>query len=118
MTGTQWSALMSISSGHSTTCSELARDLSYNGGAMTRLVDTMEECGWIVRRRDTSDRRVVKLALTATGHELAAKCKEKVIARWNQRLEGWDREKVTTLVSQLQALLEIVETVGGKGTRP
>src|SRR5579875_736918 len=39
--------------------------------AITRLVDRLQERGWVVREPDPSDGRVVLVALTAEGQEMA-----------------------------------------------
>src|ERR1700730_5576007 len=46
---------------------QLCKDLSYDAGAMTRMVDRLEAKGLISRRRCPGDRRVVKLELTEAG---------------------------------------------------
>ena len=75
LTGTQWSALVSIWFGR-TTCAEIARELNYDKGATTRLMDVLEERGWVTRDRDRQDRRFVNLALTPTGQALALGCRD------------------------------------------
>ncbi len=46
---------------------QLCKDLSYDAGAMTRMVDRLEAKGLISRRRCPDDRRLVKLELTEAG---------------------------------------------------
>ncbi len=69
-TFSQWVVLMAVRDGIATTCGEIARHLDHDTGATTRLVDQMEQRGFITRRRSTEDRRVVHLEITRAGKEL------------------------------------------------
>lgn len=104
LTLTQWSALVSIHFDRGNTPAELARDLAYDKGATTRLVDTLVEKGWVVRERDAGDRRQVRLALSIEGERVAQRCRTKVIECWNAWLGGWDRHDSAELVRLLQQL--------------
>ncbi len=47
--------------------SELCRGMSYDAGAMTRMIDRLEDKGLLRRQRDSADRRLVRLELTEQG---------------------------------------------------
>ena len=111
MTGTQWSAMVSIWVGRAATCAELARDLAHDKGATTRMVDQLEERGWLTRDRDVDDRRFINLALTPTGEAVALKCRERVIACWNAWLADWDRGEIETLIALLAKLRTTLDDV-------
>lgn len=49
---------------------ELARALHYNPGALTRLLDKLEQRGYLKRVPDPDDRRALRLELTAEGKAL------------------------------------------------
>lgn len=49
---------------------ELARALHYNPGALTRLLDKLEQRGYLKRVPDPDDRRALRLELTAQGRAL------------------------------------------------
>ena len=102
LTGTQWTALVSIWFGRGATAAELARDLGHDKGAMTRLIDQLEERGWVRRDRAAGDRRRIDLALTDEGIEVALRCKRRVVAFWNEWLGDWPEEDVVTLIALLQ----------------
>lgn len=104
LTGTQWSALMSVWFDRGETAADLARDIGHDKGATSRLVDTLEARGWIARTRRTDDRRVISLSLTDEGAAVALRCKERVIACWNAWLADWAEDDVRTLISLLQKL--------------
>ncbi|MGH8116368.1 MAG: MarR family winged helix-turn-helix transcriptional regulator [Rhodanobacteraceae bacterium] len=52
---------------------ELARSLNYNPGSLTRLVDKLEQFGYLERAPDPVDRRALRLELTAAGREVHAR---------------------------------------------
>ena len=107
---TQWSALVSIWFGRSSTCADLARDLAHDKGATTRLVDTLEQQGWVTRTRATDDRRVVNLMLTAEGSAVTVRCRDLAVDYWNQVLVDWDRNEVETLIMMMQKLRGTLES--------
>lgn len=104
LTFTQWQALISIHFKRATTGAELAADLAHDKGATVRLIDTLEERGWITRERDVADRRCVNLALTAAGNEVAHRARRRVIACWNGWLADWQPADVEMLITLLQRL--------------
>jgi len=52
---TQWSVLMHLRDGLATTASDLASAFQHDSGALTRLLDQLEQRSLIVRRRSTRD---------------------------------------------------------------
>ena len=64
LTMTQWRAIAHLSRREGINQSVLADLLEVKPITLTRLVDRMEEAGWIERRRDPDDRRAVCLHLT------------------------------------------------------
>jgi len=109
LSGMQWSALIAVLVGRATTSAELAREISYDPGATTRLVDALEANGWATRARDSSDRRVIKLTLTQAGAELAEAVRLDVIDLWNGWLGDWDSGEIEALLGQLHRLRDVLE---------
>jgi DNA-binding MarR family transcriptional regulator len=109
VSGMQWSALMAVLVGRAATSAELAREISYDPGATTRLVDVLEANGWMTRTRDGSDRRVIRLALTDTGAGLTQAVKLDVIDLWNGWLVDWSPGELETFVAQLHRLRDVLE---------
>lgn len=118
MSGTQWSAMMSIMAGRSATCADLSRDLSHDKGATTRLVDTMEQRGWLTRSRAPDDRRVLTLELTPKGEAAAIRCRDRVIDYWNSLLTEWDMTEIETLIDLMQKLRTTLDSALTEGRRP
>jgi DNA-binding MarR family transcriptional regulator len=54
--------------GSALTQRELARRCGVVPSTLNHTVDHLARAGWVERRRDTGDRRLVRLALTETGH--------------------------------------------------
>ena len=52
---------------------ELAAKVLKSAGNMTTVVDNLEKCGLVARRREGDDRRVVMVHLTKSGEELIRK---------------------------------------------
>lgn len=67
---TQFVALKLLGHEEPLTPVELARDLHYNPGALTRLLDKLEQRGYLKRVPDPVDRRALRLELTAQGKSL------------------------------------------------
>lgn len=109
MSATQWMTLVSLYFDHADTCAGLARTLGHDKGAMTRLIDQMEQAGWVVRQRDDADRRVVRLTLTEAGRDAAVAAKRKVIDCWNGFLADWSDAEVADLIATLQRLRRTME---------
>lgn len=59
--------LASLERGSALTQRELAKRCGVAPSTLNHTVDHLERSGWIERRRDVSDRRLVRLALTETG---------------------------------------------------
>ena len=109
LTFVQWHALLSIYFGKGTTCAALARDLAYDKGATTRLIDALEARGWVTRTREDDDRRLVALKLTAKGEQVAHRCRTKVMDAWNGWLADWPQAEVAETIATLQRLRATME---------
>lgn len=69
ITSAQCKVLLLMSRDGINTSAELSRRLVLDSGAMSRMLDRLENKHMIIRVRSTADRRQVQLNLTATGHE-------------------------------------------------
>jgi len=68
---------------------------------VTRLLDRMEESGYIVRERSTEDRRMVQTTLTETGRRLLAKIDDEVAAEQQRPFRTLNPEQLETLIALL-----------------
>jgi DNA-binding MarR family transcriptional regulator len=85
---------------------QLCKDLSYDAGAMTRMIDRLEAKGLISRRRCPEDRRLVKLELTETGLAALPKLRECSVRVLNQFLRGFTEVEARQLERFLVRMLQ------------
>jgi DNA-binding MarR family transcriptional regulator len=85
---------------------ELCKDLSYDGGAMTRMVDRLEAKGLISRRRCPDDRRLVKLELTEDGLAALPKLRECSVRVLNRFMRGFSHAEARQLEGFLTRMLQ------------
>ena len=105
LTGTQWNPLLHVANGCDTVAA-CAREGQIDAGAMTRMLDRLESKGLIQRERSTEDRRVVRLALTPQGEEVAKQIPYVLADVINRQLLGFSTEEVQTMVSLLRRFVE------------
>lgn len=112
LTFTQWRVLMCLRDGLANTSADISRELSHDKGSMTRIVDQLEVRGLLRRQRDDQDRRIVFLALTPAGRAAVHRIVPKVVAFFNNLLEGFTPDEVrriTTLLKKLNVTLHEAE---------
>ena len=102
VTYAQWPALAALSRGQSKTAAELARELQTDAGAMTRMLDRLEEKGLITRSRDLADRRVTQIQLTPEGTLAVAPIREVLAEVLNQALSGFSEAEFQQLRGYLR----------------
>ena len=71
ITAAQFKVLIIMAQFAVDTPAELCRHLSLDSGAMTRMLDRLEQKNLLVRQRSEADRRQVRLVLTEHGQALA-----------------------------------------------
>ena len=86
---------------------ELARLCAVSRGTVSSVLNTLERDELIVRRRQSTDRRVVTVVITEKGRRRVKKAFELQHAREHQWLGDLDRQTITDLVALLRHLLEI-----------
>lgn len=115
---TQWIVLALVSSQIADTCTTLARDMDHNSGAMTRLIDQLEDRGLVVRTRVEGDRRVSKLSVTEAGDELAKTLIASVVDVWNDIVAELAPAETRQLIATLTKLLDRLETLEAERSEP
>jgi DNA-binding MarR family transcriptional regulator len=109
LTFSQWCALMGLRDGLVSTSADIARHLSQDTGATTRMVDQLEARGYLVRRRSRDDRRVIDLSLTPAGRKVVHSLSPHLVTFWNAMLAEFTADEFATLISLLQRLVDRVE---------
>ena len=87
---------------------DLARAIDHNPGAMTRLLDRLEQMGYLRRTPHAGDRRALRIELTETGaalsHELSA-CADRIADHALRTLSPEERERFVGLLERVHASL-------------
>jgi DNA-binding MarR family transcriptional regulator len=105
LTNAQWLPILKLHQGQASTVAELARACTMDAGAMTRLLDRLEAKGLCKRQRSDTDRRVVNISLTNTGHEVARGIPSVLCDVLNQHLTGLSPDEFSTLKDLLNRVL-------------
>lgn len=69
----EWRVLATLHARQRCSMSELADLASIERSTLTRIVDRMQDSGWVTRLSDADDMRVTRLAPTASGEKLFAR---------------------------------------------
>jgi len=88
--------------------SSLCKSVSYDAGAMTRMVDRLESKGLIRRERCPNDRRLVYLELTEAGQAVWPIMMEITRQALNNLLRGFTKAEARQLEGFLGRMLENV----------
>ena len=86
--------------------SDLCKEMSYDAGAMTRMIDRLESKGLIRRARCPQDRRLVYLEMTEQGRAAYPRLREISMAIQNRFLRGFSRADARQLEGLLGRMLE------------
>jgi DNA-binding MarR family transcriptional regulator len=113
ITSTQGSILFMVASGKCLLAAELAREYGIDASAVTRLIDRLEKRGLLSRVRSSEDRRVVRLALTPEGLEIAARMPGIFTSVIDELLTGFTAEETGFLKSMLRRVLVNSGELGG-----
>jgi DNA-binding MarR family transcriptional regulator len=85
---------------------QLCKDLSYDAGAMTRMIDRLEAKGLVNRRRCPEDRRLMKLELTEEGLAALPKLRECSVRVLNRLLRGFSLAEARQLEGFMVRMLQ------------
>jgi DNA-binding MarR family transcriptional regulator len=106
ITAPQLIVLASVANREADSASQLCKSISYDPGAMTRMIDRLEQKGLVRRVPRPDDRRAMTLEMTAAGKALYPQLlavKESVQARF---LRGFTKDEVAGLEKLLNRLLD------------
>jgi DNA-binding MarR family transcriptional regulator len=101
----QFAILAALVSGEGMSASGLCRRISYDPGAMTRMVDRLEKKGLIQRVACPADRRTLNLELTAKGEALYPRLQDCAAGVWDRFRQGFTEDEVHQLEGFLQRML-------------
>jgi DNA-binding MarR family transcriptional regulator len=103
--GMQFAVLKNLADGPAETAADLCRFMQYDTGAMTRILDRLEQKGWVRRERCRQDRRVVFLRVAPAGRaqlpKLLAVCSRVLEAH----LAGFSAAEINALKDYLGRMI-------------
>jgi DNA-binding MarR family transcriptional regulator len=106
ITAAQFVILKSIAAGEADSASGLCKDISYDPGAMTRMLDRLERRGLVRRVAHPNDRRASNLELTAEGKAVYPKLQASGMKVLNRFLRGFTQNEARQLESFLRQMLK------------
>jgi len=102
----QFVILATLASGGQKSASDLCKGISYDAGAMTRMIDRLEDKGLLQRTRCPEDRRLVYLELTEAGKAAFPRMREISLRVLNRFLRGFSKAEARQLEAYLLRMLE------------
>ncbi len=88
---------------------ELAAALAVHQSSMSVLVDRLVKRGLVRRTRDRSDRRIVRLSLTAEGAALVARAPEPAQGRLLERLRTLEAPELASIADAVGRIVELMD---------
>jgi DNA-binding MarR family transcriptional regulator len=83
--------------GEGLSCCEIGAEMIHRMPDITRLVDRLEEAGWVQRWRDSADRRVVRVKITAEGLALLTRLDRPILDLHKRQLRHLSRDELAEL---------------------
>jgi DNA-binding MarR family transcriptional regulator len=105
LTGAQLPVLHWVCQADQATAATLCRSIGTDTGSMTRMLDRLEEKGFVRRVRNPNDRRVMNVELTAAGKALRPMITPRVVKVLNRNLAGFSRKDLESLKELLHRIL-------------
>jgi len=96
--------------------SDLCKGISYDAGAMTRMLDRLENKGLIRRHRSAHDRRLMYLELTEEGRAGYPRMREISLTVANRFLRGFTKRDARQLEGLLTRMLENAQELPARAT--
>lgn len=107
MTAAQWIIIANLAGpGEPKSAADLCKGISYDAGAMTRMLDRLEAKGLIRRSRSAQDRRLMILELTEEGRAAYPRMREISMTVANRFLRGFTRAEARQLEGLLTRMLD------------
>lgn len=111
LTRAQWLALTRLDRRPGASQSELADMMEIEKAPAGRIVDRLEEKGWVERRAEPTDRRVNRIYLTDRGQRVHAAIRPIAEATVNDALVGIsasDRARLNELMTRIKSQLTLI----------
>ena len=105
ITAAQYVILMSLAQEGAGSASGLCKGISYDPGAMTRMLDRLERRGLLRRVAHPNDRRTSNLELTPEGKAVYPKLRASAMKVLNRFLDGFSQQEARELEDFLLRML-------------
>ncbi|WP_054694030.1 MarR family winged helix-turn-helix transcriptional regulator [Syntrophomonas palmitatica] len=105
----QCHALLEINRVKTTSVGELAEVLGLDKSTTSRISDSLVSQGWVERSPDPSDRRYMRLKITAAGQATVAGINTYMDDYYTQLIASIPREKIVQVLDSLDILIEVFE---------
>jgi DNA-binding MarR family transcriptional regulator len=108
MSAAQWIIVANLAAGpgEPKSAADLCKVISYDAGAMTRMLDRLEAKGLIRRTRSSQDRRLLNLELTEEGRAAYPRMREIAMNVANRFLRGFTKAEARQLESLLNRMVD------------
>lgn len=90
------------------TCSEVGKRMVHRVPDVTRLLDRLENRGWVERHRETEDRRVVRVGITKAGLAVIAPLDAPVEAIHVRQLGHMGEKRLKEFIGLLETAREML----------
>lgn len=120
VTRTQWLALTRLHRRAGANQSELADMMEIEKATAGRIIDRLEDRGWVERRADPGDRRVNRMFLTREGqrlHAMLAPIAEATVADALAPLAVGERKHLVGLLERVKSKLALMVEASGQDLR-
>ncbi|UCC95244.1 MAG: MarR family transcriptional regulator [Candidatus Omnitrophota bacterium] len=109
LTNRQIIVLMFLYENKSVKISDIARGLFVSFPTITGIVDRLVKKGYLLRGRNSKDRRIVYINLSNKGQNFVKRFKENIRKRWQKILSYLTREEQESYLSILKKILKTIE---------
>ena len=118
MSAAQWIIVANLAAGpgEPKSAADLCKVISYDAGAMTRMLDRLEAKGLIRRTRSSQDRRLVNLELTEEGRATYPRMREISMNVANRFLRGFTKAEARQLEGLLNRMLENAQQTAARAS--
>lgn len=106
LNGMQFAVLKQLGEGSARTAADLCRFMHHDTGAMTRILDRLEQKGLVRRERCREDRRVVFLRMTANGRAQLPRFMAAGTRVVESHLSGFSQAEVGQLKAYLGRMID------------
>lgn len=121
LTRSQWQVLSLLHRHPGLSQSELAEMLEVERATAGRMIDRLEQKGWVTRRRDPGDRRTWRLHLTAEAEAVQAemgRIAAEMIDDAMAALHAGEREAMTDMLERVKTQLQTMAPRAGAAPEP